>query len=114
MRKIEAIESTHLKKDIPKFKPGDTLRVYVQIKEEDKLRIQVFEGMVIGKRGQGLKSSFTIRKVSYGEGVERTFLLHSPLINKIELAGSGKIRKAKLYYLRKKTGKRSKVAQKLG
>ena len=113
MKQINLIESPHLKKEIPKFKAGDMLRVYVKIKEEDKIRIQVFLGTVISKRGRGLKAAFTVRKVSYGEGVERTFLLHSPLIDKIEVVRSGKTRRAKLYYLRKKLGKKSKIAQKL-
>ena len=113
MKQIDLIESAHLKKEIPKFKAGDMLRVYVKIKEEDKVRIQAFEGTVISKRGRGLKATFTVRKVSYGEGVERAFLLHSPLIDKIEVLRSGKTRRAKLYYLRKKLGKKSKIAQKL-
>jgi len=111
MKKIEMAESAHLKKEVPKFKTGDTVRVYVKIKEEDKMRIQAFEGVVIAKRGRGAKASFTARKVSYGEGVERTFLLHSPLIDKIEVIRGGKARRAKLYYLREKVGKRSKIAQ---
>ncbi len=101
MKKIELIESAHLKKDIPEFKAGDVLRVYVKIKEEDKVRIQAFEGTVLSNRGRGTKATFTIRKISYGEGVERTFLLHSPLIERIEVVARGKTRKAKLYYLRK-------------
>ncbi len=113
MRQIDLIESAYLKKEIPNFKVADMLRVYVKIKEEDKIRIQAFEGTVISKRGRGLKATFTARKVSYGEGVERTFLLHSPLIDRIEVVRSGKTRRAKLYYLRKKVGKKSKIAQKL-
>lgn len=113
MKQIELVESVHLKKDIPKFKAGDVLRVYVKIKEEDKTRIQAFEGIVIAKRGKDLKSTFTMRKVSYGEGAERTFLLHSPLIDKIEVLRRGRVRRAKLYYLRKKSGKRTKIAQKV-
>ncbi|MCQ9208850.1 MAG: 50S ribosomal protein L19 [Omnitrophica bacterium] len=113
MKKIDLVESAYLKKDIPKFKTGDTLRVYVKIKEEEKMRIQAFEGVAIARRGRGIKTTFTVRKVSYGEGVERIFLLHSPLIEKIEVVRTGKTRRAKLYYLRKKIGKRSKVAQNL-
>lgn len=113
MKKIEMVEATYLKKEVPKFKTGDTVRVYVKIKEEDKMRIQAFEGTVIAKRGRGTKATFTVRKVSYGEGVERTFFLHSPLVERIEVIRSGKARRAKLYYLRKKVGKRSKVAQEL-
>jgi len=87
--------------------------VYVKIQEEDKVRIQVFEGTVISRRSKGTKATFTVRKVSYGEGVERTFLVHSPLIDKIELIKAGKARRAKLYYLKKKIGKKSKVAESL-
>jgi len=113
MKQIDLVESPYLKKDIPKFNVGDALRVYVQIKEEDKMRIQAFEGTLISRRGRGLNSTFTVRKVSYGEGVERTFLLHSPLIDKIEVIRKGKARRSKLYYLREKIGKKSKVAQRL-
>ena len=83
MKQIDLIEQAQLKKDIPKFKVGDTVCVYVKIREEEKVRIQAFEGMVIRKRGRGTKATFTVRKVSYGEGVERTFLLHSPMLEKI-------------------------------
>lgn len=113
MKQIDIVESTQLKRDTPKFSAGDTVCVYVQIKEEDKVRIQAFEGTVIGRRGKGIKETFTVRKVSYGEGVERTFLLHSPLIERIEVVKAAKTRRAKLYYLRKKIGKRLKVAQRL-
>ena len=113
MKQIELIESAHIKKDIPKFKTGDTVCVYVKIKEEDKVRIQAFEGIVISRRGKDITATFTVRKVSYGEGIERTFLLHSPLIDKIEVIKVGKTRRAKLYYLREKVGKKSKIAQRL-
>jgi large subunit ribosomal protein L19 len=113
MKHIEWVESNYIKKDIPAFNSGDVVRVHVQIKEEDKVRIQAFEGTVIAKHGQGIRTTFTVRKISYGEGLERTFLLHSPLIDKIELLRKGKTRRAKLYYLRKKMGKKSKIAQKM-
>jgi len=113
VKQIELVEATHLKKDTPKFKAGDLVRVYVKIKEEDKTRIQAFEGTVIKKRGRGINATFTARKVSYGEGVERTFILHSPLIDKIEVLRSGKTKRAKLYYIRKKSGKKTKIAQEL-
>ncbi|MBN3039183.1 MAG: 50S ribosomal protein L19 [Candidatus Omnitrophica bacterium] len=113
MKHVDIIEPGYLKKDIPEFKPGDTVRVHVKIREEDKIRIQVFEGTVIRKRGRGTKSTFTVRKVSYGEGAERVFLLHSPLIEKIQIVKSGKTRRAKLYYLREKKGKKSKIEQKV-
>ncbi len=113
MKQIDLIESAHLKKDITKFKVGDAVRVYSKIKEEDKVRIQAFEGMVIRRRGRGTSVTFTVRKVSYGEGMERTFLLHSPLIERIEVVKRGKTRRAKLYYLRERIGKKSKIAQEL-
>ncbi|HEC25678.1 MAG TPA: 50S ribosomal protein L19 [bacterium] len=109
MNIIEKIESLSLKTDIPTFKPGDTVKVHQKIKEGDKERIQVFEGVVIAKKAGGLRSSFTVRKNSYGVGVEKIFLIHSPLIDKIELLYRGKIRRAKLYYLRKKKGKEAKI-----
>ncbi|MFH1245341.1 MAG: 50S ribosomal protein L19 [Candidatus Omnitrophota bacterium] len=110
MKKIDLVEAAYLKKDLPEFHPGDTLRVYVKIKEEDKVRVQAFEGIVIGKQGRGTNLSFTVRKLSYGEGVERTFLLHSPSIDRLEVLKSGKVRRAKLYYLKEKMGKQAKVA----
>lgn len=113
MKQTDLIETAHLKKDIPQFKVGDTVCVYAKIKEEEKMRIQAFEGTVISKRGRGTKATFTVRKVSYGEGVERTFILHSSLIERIEVVQTGKTRRTKLYYLREKIGKKSKIAQKL-
>ena len=112
MKQIDLVESSQLKKDIPAFKPGDVIRVYAKIKEEEKMRIQVFEGTVIRIRGKGTKKTYTVRKVSYGEGVERTFHLHSPMIDKIAVVTKGKTRRAKLYFLRKKIGKKSKIAEK--
>ncbi|MBN2097802.1 MAG: 50S ribosomal protein L19 [Candidatus Omnitrophica bacterium] len=113
MKQIELVEAAYLKKDITKFKAGDTVSVYVKIKEQDKVRIQAFEGTVIRRQGRGLNDSFTVRKVSYGEGIERTFLVHSPLIEKISLIKSGKTKRARIYYLRGKKGKKSKVAEEL-
>ncbi|MFH1045657.1 MAG: 50S ribosomal protein L19 [Candidatus Omnitrophota bacterium] len=113
MKQINLVEAEHLKKDIPVFSPGDTVRVNVKIKEEEKVRIQAFEGIVIGKQGSGARASFTVRKVSYGEGVERLFLLHSPLIEKIQVIRKGKVRRAKLYYLKETKGKKSKIEEKL-
>lgn len=109
MNIVEKIENLSLKTDIPVFKSGDTVKVYQKIKEGDKERIQVFEGVVIARKGSGLRSSFTVRKNSYGVGVEKTFLVNSPLIDKIELLYRGKVRRAKLYYLRKKKGKEAKI-----
>ena len=120
--KITEIEKEYLKKELPEFGPGDLLRVYMKIKEltEDKktkklvekIRIQPFEGIVIRKRGSGLSETFTLRKVTQGVGIEKTFPLHSPLIEKIEVKRKGKVRRAKLYYLREKIGKKAKIKEK--
>ncbi len=109
MNIVDKIEQESLKSDIPEFKAGDTLRIHQKIKEGDKQRIQIFEGVVIAKKGSNIRFSFTVRKNSYGVGVEKTFLAHSPLIEKIEFVYSGKVRRAKLYYLRDKTGKDAKI-----
>ncbi|MBM3251374.1 MAG: 50S ribosomal protein L19 [Candidatus Omnitrophica bacterium] len=106
MKKIEEIEAGQLKKDIPDFSSGDTLRVSVRVPEaEGKFRLHDFEGVVISKRGKGIKASFTLRKISFGEGVERVFPLHSPTIDKITLVKKGKAKRSKLYYLRQRIGK---------
>lgn len=107
MEKISHIESEHLKKDVPKFNVGDTVKVYVKIAEEEKTRLQSFEGVVIRKRGKGLSETFTVRRISYGEGIERIFPLHSPFIERVEVVKAGKARRAKLYYLREKVGKKA-------
>ncbi len=109
MNILDKIESENLKTAVSNFKPGDTLKVFQKIKEGDKERIQVFEGVVIAKKGSGIRSAFTVRKNSYGVGVEKTFLINSPLIDKIEVLYYGKVRRTKLYYLRKKFGKESKI-----
>ena len=98
--RIQELEQTQLKDDLPEFGPGDTVRVQVRVKEGDRERLQAFEGVVIAKRNRGLNSSFTVRKVSYGEGVERVFQTHSPLVASIEVRRRGDVRRAKLYYLR--------------
>jgi len=113
MEKMKHFEGKYLKKEVPKFKIGDSVLVHVKIKEEDKTRIQVFEGIVIRRKGSGLRATFTVRRISYGEGVERIFLLHSPFIEKVEVKKKGSVRRAKLYYLRKRKGKSSKVAEKI-
>lgn len=113
MDKMKLVEEKHLRKDITQFKVGDTIKVEVKIVEEGKTRLQAFEGIVIRKKGSGLKSTFTMRRVSYGEGIERTFLLHSPLIEKISVVRAGKVRRAKLYYLRKRVGKKIGVEEKI-
>ncbi len=98
---------------IPEFGPGDTVKVHVKIQEEEgKVRIQLFEGVVIRKRGGGVSATFTVRRVSYGEGAERVFPLQSPIIDRIELIRQGKVRRARLYYLRDRKGKRAKIAEK--
>ena len=112
MDKIKFIEEKYLKKDVPEFTAGDTVRVYMKIVEEGKTRIQAFEGVVIARKGSGTRQVFTVRKISYGEGVERVFQLHSPSIEKIEVIKKGKVRRAKLYYLRKKVGKKTKIKEK--
>ena len=105
MDKIKMIESEYAKKEVPGFKVGDTVKVMVKIPEADKVRLHPFEGIVIAKQGSGIKASFTVRKVSYGEGIERVFPLYSPSIERIEVVRKGKTKRAKLYYLRGKIGK---------
>ncbi len=105
MDPIELVEKGWRKEEVPEFRVGDMVRVYVKVVEGDKTRSQVFEGVVIGRKGSGLKQTFTVRRVSYGEGVERKFLLHSPNVEKVEVVKSAKTRRAKLYYLRGKAGK---------
>lgn len=105
MSRIGSAEEGWVKKEFPKFKVGDVIRVYTKVFEGDKARSQVFEGVVIGRKGSGLRQSFTVRRVSYGEGVERIFLLHSPNVERVEVLKAAKAKRAKLYYLRKKVGK---------
>ena len=109
MDRIKHIESSQIRKDLPEFKVGDTVRVFSKIKEEGKTRLQAFEGTVMRLKGSGLRKNFTVRRISYGEGVERTFPLYSPSIDNIKVVRKGKVRRAKLYYLRKKIGKRTKI-----
>jgi len=111
---IKSIEHEQLKNTVPDLKVGNTVRVHVKIKEGNKERIQVFEGIIIKKQGGGVNETFTVRKISYGVGVEKTFLLHSPLVEKVELVRVGKARRAKLYYLRERTGKASKTKEIVG
>ncbi len=110
---IKSVQEKYLRKDIPNFRPGDTVRVYQKVKEGDKERIQVFEGVVIRKRGGGTDATFTVRKVSYGVGIERTYPLHSPVIEKIEVVRFGKVRRARLYYLRERLGKDARIKEDL-
>ena len=111
MNPIDRIEAEQLRSDVPSFKPGDTVRVHVRVVEGDKERIQVFEGTVIKRSGGANRETFTVRKTSYGVGVERTFPLHSPKIDKIEVTQIGDVHRAKLYYLRDKIGKKARVRE---
>ncbi|MFH1867428.1 MAG: 50S ribosomal protein L19 [Candidatus Omnitrophota bacterium] len=113
MDKIKAIEAKYIKKRA-EFAVGDTVKVYIRIIEEGKQRLQAFEGMVIGKKGSGVNKSFIVRRVSYGEGVERTFPLNATTLERIEVVRRGQVRRAKLYYLRKKIGKKTTVKEKIG
>lgn len=113
MDKISLVEKQRLRSDIPKFNVGDTVKVLMKIKEEEKTRIQAFEGMVIRKRGKGISQTFTVRRVSYGEGIERIFPIHSPSIHGIEVVRRGDVRRAKLYFLRKRVGKKTKLKERL-
>ena len=108
---IEAVIQSQLRTDLPSFRPGDTLRVHVRIIEGTRERIQVFEGVVIKRRGGGISETFTVRKISSGVGVERTFPLHTPKIEKIEVSRRGKVRRAKLYYLRELRGKAARIKE---
>ncbi len=111
MNPLANIEKDFLRTDIPEFRPGDAVRVNIRIKEGDKERTQAFEGTVIRKRGNGIRSTITVRKVSYGVGVERTFPLNSPLIESIKVVGKGMVRRAKLYYLRNLKGKAARIKE---
>lgn len=112
MNRTDLIDQASLRTDVPDFSPGDTLKVHVRVTEGNKQRIQVFQGVVIRRQGGGIQETFTVRKLSYGVGVERTFPVHSPVIEKIELFTRGDVRRAKLYYLRDRIGKAAKVKEK--
>jgi large subunit ribosomal protein L19 len=111
MNIIDRLEATLIRKDLPKISSGDTVKVHVKVKEGEKERIQIFQGVVIGIRGGGLRTSFTVRKISAGVGVERIFPLNSPTIDKMEVIRSGKVRRAKLYFLREKLGKAGRLKE---
>lgn len=111
MNPIDMVEAEQVRKDVPPFKPGDTVKVHVKVVEGDKERIQVFEGTVLGRRGTKNRETFTVRKMSYGVGVERIFPVNSPRIDKIEITMRGSVRRAKLYYLRDRAGKAARVAE---
>ncbi|MAJ30951.1 MAG: 50S ribosomal protein L19 [Gammaproteobacteria bacterium] len=113
MNIIEQIEKEQLRDDIPEFSPGDTVAVQVRIREGERERLQVFEGVVIAKKNRGLNSSFTVRKISNGEGVERVFQTHSKLITEVNVKRKGDVRRAKLYYLRERSGKSARIKEKV-
>jgi large subunit ribosomal protein L19 len=108
---IADLELAQVRTDIPAFRPGDTLKVHVRVKEGNRSRIQIFQGVVIRRQGGGVRETFTVRKISYGVGVERTFPVHSPSIDKIELVSQGRVRRAKLYYLRSLRGKAARIRE---
>ena len=110
---IEQVENDQLKSDVPEFGAGDTVVVQVKVREGNRERLQAYEGVVIGKRNRGLNSAFTVRKISHGVGVERTFQTHSPLIDSISVKRRGDVRKAKLYYLRERSGRSARIKEKL-
>ena len=110
---IEAIEQEQIKKEVPDFAPGDTVVVQVKVTEGERERLQAFEGIVIAKRNRGLNSSFTVRKISHGEGVERVFQTYSPTVSAVEVKRRGDVRRAKLYYLRDRTGKAARIKEKV-
>lgn len=110
---IQAIEAEQMAKEVPVFAPGDTVVVQVKVREGNRERLQAFEGVVIGKRNRGLNSAFTVRKISHGVGVERTFQTYSPLVDSIQIKRRGDVRQAKLYYLRERSGKSARIKEKL-
>ena len=112
MQTLDALDAGGLRSDIPEFRPGDTLKVHVKVVEGTRSRIQVFQGVVIRRQGAGVRETFTVRKVSFGVGVERTFPVHTPVIDKIEVVTRGDVRRAKLYYLRGLRGKAAKIREK--
>ena len=111
MKTLQEVENEYLRSDLPEFRAGDTLRVHVKVSEGDKQRIQVFQGVVIARRGNGTGESFTVRKMSGGIGVERVFPIHSPMLDKIEVVRRGRVRRAKLYYLRGLRGKAARIEE---
>ncbi|RUM79580.1 MAG: 50S ribosomal protein L19 [Candidatus Thioglobus sp.] len=113
MNLIDQIENEQLRSDIPEFSSGDTVVVQVKVREGDRERLQAFEGVVIAKKNRGIGSAFTVRKISHGEGVERVFQTHSKMIDSVEVKRRGKVRQAKLYYLRELTGKKARIKEKL-
>jgi large subunit ribosomal protein L19 len=111
MNKTDLVDTPYLRTDLPEFRPGDTVKVHVRVVEAGRERIQVFQGVVIRRQGGGLQETFTVRKISFGVGVERTFPLHSPSIGKLEVVSRGHVRRAKLYYLRERRGKKARIRE---
>ena len=109
---LDQVDAASLKSDVPDFRPGDTVKVHVNIVEGNRTRVQVFQGVVIGRQGHGVRETFTVRKISFQVGVERTFPVHSPIIDRIEVVTRGDVRRAKLYYLRNLRGKKAKIREK--
>jgi large subunit ribosomal protein L19 len=112
MHILDSLDAASLRTDVPEFRPGDTLKVHVKVVEGNRSRVQVFQGAVIRRQGEGVRETFTVRKVSFGVGVERTFPVHSPILDKIEVVTRGDVRRAKLYYLRELRGKAAKIKEK--
>ena len=112
MHILDSVDAASLRTDVPEFRAGDTIKVHVNIIEGKNSRVQVFQGVVLGRQGDGVRETFTVRKVSFGVGVERTFPVHSPIIDKIELVSKGDVRRAKLYYMRNLRGKAAKIKEK--
>ena len=111
MKNTDLVDKAYLRTDLPEFRPGDTVRVHVRVVEAGRERIQVFQGVVIRRQGGGLQETFTVRKISFGVGVERTFPVHSPSISKLEVVSRGRVRRAKLYYLRERRGKKARIRE---
>lgn len=112
MQETDAQVRPSLREDLPEFRPGDTIKVHVRVVEGGRERVQIFQGVVIGRKGSGIRETFTVRKISFGVGVERTFPVHSPMIAKVEVLSRGDVRRAKLYYLRTRVGRAAKVKEK--
>lgn len=112
MNRLDIVEKAHMKDDLPEFRPGDNVKVHVRVIEGSRSRIQVFEGVVLARQGGGLRETFTVRKISFGVGVERIFPVHSPTVERVEVTRRGKVRRAKLYYLRDRAGKQARIKEK--
>jgi large subunit ribosomal protein L19 len=111
MHKLDMVEGAYLRDDVPEFRAGDTVKVHVRVVEGGRERVQIFEGLVIARNGSGVRASFTVRKISFGVGVERVFPLHAPIIQKIEVTRRGDVRRSKLYYLRERSGKSARIKE---